>query len=231
MKKIQWKNRAVELIVAGPRGIERFSAKLLILTLPLGVLQQRAEAGGVEFSPPLREKNDAIQALAMGSVARITMRFEPPFWPIQDFGFVHAEKEPLPTWWSHGKVPMLTGWTGGPGAWSVLTGGEAAVVRAASETLSRIFNVQAARIRESLAGYWFHDWTADMFARGAYSYTPAGAIEARRELGRSVEDTVFFAGEATNVDGNEGTVHGAIASGRQAAAKVLRMEAKYSVAA
>jgi monoamine oxidase len=36
-----------------------------------------------------------------------------------------------------------------------------------------------------------------------------------------VDDTLFFAGEATDVTGNNGTVHGAIASGKRAAQEIL----------
>ena len=69
---------------------------------------------------------------------------------------------------------------------------------------------------------WFHDWHADPFARGAYSWVPAGALPARETLARPVADTLYFAGEAIDLDGYGGTVHGAIASGRRAAGQILR---------
>jgi predicted flavoprotein YhiN len=37
-----------------------------------------------------------------------------------------------------------------------------------------------------------------------------------------VEDTLFFAGEATNVEGHTGTVHGALQTGYAAAAAIER---------
>jgi len=124
--------------------------------------------------------------------------------------------------WSHGDLPVLTGWTGGPSARSLLAKGEEAVVGAGIATLARIFGVNVERVREVMSSYWFHDWTKDAFSMGAYSYTPAGATEAARELGQAVEETLFFAGEATDTDGNQGTVHGAIASGTRAAQEILR---------
>ena len=51
----------------------------------------------------------------------------------------------------------------------------------------------------------------------AYSYAKVGADGAQEELGRPLENTLFFAGEATDVSGHNGTVHGAIASGQRAA--------------
>jgi monoamine oxidase len=40
-------------------------------------------------------------------------------------------------------------------------------------------------------------------------------------LASPVADTVFLAGEATDTTGNNGTVHGAIASGYRAASQIL----------
>jgi monoamine oxidase len=69
---------------------------------------------------------------------------------------------------------------------------------------------------------YIHDWQSDTFARGAYSYGKAGAKDAQLVLSLSIEDTLFFAGEATDLSGHNGTVHGAIASGRRAAAEVAK---------
>jgi monoamine oxidase len=66
------------------------------------------------------------------------------------------------------------------------------------------------------------DWSGDPFARGAGSFLRPGATAADREaLGGSVDDRLFFAGEATSVD-RPGTVAGAYASGLRAAAEVDR---------
>jgi len=48
-----------------------------------------------------------------------------------------------------------------------------------------------------------------------------GGSEAQRALAASLENTLFFAGEATNFEGHHGTVHGVIASGYRAAAEIL----------
>ena len=67
------------------------------------------------------------------------------------------------------------------------------------------------------------DWQADPFSRGAYSYVPVAAGDARKRLAESVDDTLFFAGEATH-EGQSGTVAGAIASGYRAADEVLKRQ-------
>jgi monoamine oxidase len=67
-----------------------------------------------------------------------------------------------------------------------------------------------------------HDWSADPFSRGAYSYPLPGGADAGRALARPVEGTLFFAGEHTTPSPANGTVHGAMASGLRAAEEVLR---------
>jgi monoamine oxidase len=75
------------------------------------------------------------------------------------------------------------------------------------------------RSRSRLA--YAHDWSADPFAGGAYTYGGVGAIAARVALSRPVEGTLFVAGEAIAEKGRNATVHGALASGRRAAAQVV----------
>jgi hypothetical protein len=48
-----------------------------------------------------------------------------------------------------------------------------------------------------------------------------GADGAQAQLAAPLENTLFFAGEATDTSGNNGTVHGAIASGYRAAKETM----------
>ena len=64
-----------------------------------------------------------------------------------------------------------------------------------------------------------HDWQADPFSRGAYSYTGVGGQRAHAALATPVAGTLFFAGEATSSD-ETGTVSGAIVTGKRAAKEV-----------
>ena len=87
---------------------------------------------------------------------------------------------------------------------------------------ARLFNIPRAKLARSLVDFWTHDWEADPFARGAYSYPLVGGSMAGESLTRPVRGTIYFAGEATVKEADSGTVHGALRSGHRAATQVAR---------
>lgn len=97
---------------------------------------------------------------------------------------------------------------------------KAVVIRQALQTLSGLLGAQDLESRIDAA--YLHDWQTDPFSRGAYSYAKIGADGAHAWLAAPVENTLFFAGEATDTSGNSGTVHGAAASGYRAAEQIIQ---------
>jgi predicted flavoprotein YhiN len=77
-------------------------------------------------------------------------------------------------------------------------------------------------IRQMLSSWHMHDWQRDEYARGAYSYVHVGALDAPDKMRIPVEDTLYFAGEHTDVSGHWGTVHAALATGLAAADLAIR---------
>jgi monoamine oxidase len=66
-------------------------------------------------------------------------------------------------------------------------------------------------------------WLDNPFVKGGYSFLPKdGRFEHRRDLAASVDGVLFFAGEATNIEGESATVHGAIDTGYRSAKEVLQ---------
>jgi len=64
-------------------------------------------------------------------------------------------------------------------------------------------------------------WSTDPYSAGSYSFLAVGATpQHRAALAEPIGDRLFFAGEATDPD-NPSTVHGALASGRRAAAAIV----------
>jgi monoamine oxidase len=214
-----------------------YTARCAIITLPLGVLHAEAGSpGAITFTPELPKQRKAISRLAMGYAARVVLLFHERFWEgirsgrgktardFNDLSFMHTDDESFPTWWtSHPmRVPMLTAWCGGTKAQRLAHADEAYAVDRAVESLARTLGMKRAEIEEQLQQWHYHDWAADPFSRGAYSYMPVGGDGAAAILSRGEQDTIYFAGEATSPDGDNGTVHGAISSGLRAAWQILK---------
>ncbi|HST51125.1 MAG TPA: NAD(P)/FAD-dependent oxidoreductase [Pyrinomonadaceae bacterium] len=240
VEEVRWSRHHVEITAESESGPVRHAATCALVTLPLGVLQARpGEKGAVRFDPALPEKSEAIRRLAMGQAVRVVLRFRERFWEglelpardgresLSEFGFIHAPGEALPTWWTQLplRAPMLVGWAGGTQAEELATK-DADVTGFALDSLTRILGVPRTRVEESLEASYTHDWRADPFTRGAYSYVPVGALDAPEQLARAVDDTLFFAGEATNAEGFCGTVHGAVATGLRAAREIVEAARK-----
>ncbi|HYC70051.1 MAG TPA: NAD(P)/FAD-dependent oxidoreductase [Opitutaceae bacterium] len=224
VREIRWRRGAVELRTRR----RAYQAAAAVVTVPLGVLR----TGRPRFRPRLREKQGVLARIGWGEVARITVRLRSDWWrrgPLPDglaargrprFGFLSRPGEEFPTWWAPDpRAPVLVGWSGGPKARRLARLPAAGWRRRAIASLARIMGVPAARLRPWIRQTWRHDWSADPFSRGAYSFPLAGRESAPRRLARPVARTLYFAGEATAVEA--GTVQGALGSGERAARELL----------
>jgi monoamine oxidase len=200
---------------------EEFRARAVIVTLPVGVLKAAPESAGVRFQPEIAHLRSALERVEMGSVVKVALRFRARVWG-EKADFLHDARAAFPTWWTRAplQAPVITAWAGGPAAEAMRGLGEREVVGLAMGTLGALLGERRSRLERLLEGWAFHDWQADPFSRGAYSYVLVGGTPAQRALSRPVEGTIFFAGEATDAE-ETGTVSGAIGSGRRAARAVL----------
>ncbi len=211
-----------------------FAAPRVVVTLPLGVLLEN----DVVFEPEPREVMRAAALMRMGPVCRFTLLFRERFWAsltpqpaMRELSFLLAPSDLPGVWWTpHPELSnSMTGWVGGPRAKSLPPKGEAEVGRMACAVLGRILGVGEEFVRGQMVACHTHDWSADELSRGAYSYVAAGGVEASRTMCKPVEQTLYFAGEHTDVTGHWGTVHGAMRSGLRAAAQILEKEEQEEV--
>jgi len=176
----------------------------------------------------LPEKQNAMSFLEMGGVIRISLCFQEKFWghdpKMADLSFLFTDDPQFPTWWTSNPLPspVLTGWAAGPNAKAHSGHSKDEIVASAVQSLARIMKISQSDLEKQMTGSFTHDWHADPFSRGAYSYAAVGGIDAAAKLAEPVAGTLFFAGEATNTDGYNGTVHGAIATGLRAAEELLQ---------
>jgi monoamine oxidase len=216
VRKVSWSRGAVLVEADSPAGKQHFAAHAAIVTLPLGVLKARS----VEFEPALLDKEEAIAGLEFGNVTRVSFLFDTVWWRDHDFGFVHSLEDPIPTWWSDPRAPLIVGWAGGEKADLLRHRSEADLRGIGIGIMAKLFEKPEAEVRERLIMMRTHNWAADPYARGAYSYIPVNGLFMPKLLGAPIEETLFFAGEATAIDAQLGTVFAALESGYRAAREV-----------
>jgi monoamine oxidase len=230
VREIRWQRGFVEVEAIFLDQPFSVTAACVIVTLPLGVLQAPAEtAGAVRFVPALDAKRKALEGLVSGPVLKLSLRFRHAFWEqldrcrYQGASFFHSAATAFPTFWTSLplRAPLLTAWIAGPKAARLSTSDTPDIVRHALESLSTIFGGRAQSEFELEATY-LHNWQTDPFSRGAYSYIAVGGGDARSSLAAPLEETLFFAGEATDTAGEAATVTGALQSGERAAREVTR---------
>jgi monoamine oxidase len=164
--------------------------------------------------------------MAMGAVTKVVLRLNASPWrgrAAGPIGFVHVPGAPFPTFWSatDGPRPLIVAWAGGPAADRLRGASELHLRAAATATLARAFGWTHQQFLPLLDGALVRVWADDPFARGAYSYVKVGHRTAGRTLAAPIAGTLFLAGEATDVEGWSGTVHGALETGARAARDLL----------
>jgi monoamine oxidase len=235
--EIRWQPGNVELSACNQAGTITMTAPRLLITLPLSILQASpGEPGAVRFLPQFPpQKQAALSQLAMGKVIRVTLRFRQRFWDdlrpphssesksITNMSFLLSQEDWFPTWWTTmpEKFPIITGWAPFHCAERLSGHSTEFVVDKCLHSLSRALKFNRSELESLLAHAYWHDWESDPFSQGAYSYVRAGGDNAQQALADPVDNTLFFAGEATDISGHNGTVHGAIASSYRAAKQIL----------
>ncbi len=219
---VKWATGELCITVMGKR---KLRAKRLLITLPLGVLtHQETGVFGIQFSPDIFSKREAMEQIGFGNVMKIVLQWHSPFWKqfVPDAQFIISDEE-IPTWWTQDPVVsnLLTGWVGGPGAGDLSGLTDKEVVAIALKNLSAIFGIPQQELERKLIESNVFNWQNEIFTRGGYSYSYPGSKGARAILKSSLEGTVYFAGEAYYDGPFGGTVEAAIASGIETATEMI----------
>lgn len=195
-------------VLATPGG--EVTARAVIVTASIGVLQARA----MTFAPDLPPRYwEAIDGLKMHALERIVLEFSrstafywgPPLWRkgvpgpntiATDLdGGAGAPSLHVNLW---GK-PIGVCLVGGPTVERVRALGEAGMHDFAKAAFQTGVGYRGEKL-EPVVRAAHSDWQGDPWIRGAYSYAPPGATPHRATLATPIEERLYFAGEATSVD-------------------------------
>lgn len=194
----------------------------VIVTVPLPILSD------ITFVPPIPEKLYAASKMGFGGVIKILLRFNDQWWAntlgknFTEMDFMFSDGE-VRTWWTQHPLPypVLTGWVAGPHAEKLKGKSDDEILEIAITSLSTIFKVPTDTLYQNLVRPQIANWSADPYARGAYSYATPASHASRAEILKPVFSTIFFAGEALYEGRETATVEGALASGLATANKIV----------
>lgn len=197
------------------------TADKVIVTVPISILKLNE----ISFTPPLAtEKTNAFSKIGMGPGMKVFLKFNHKFYAENIVGgsicAAYADD-------SVGKNTsdnvLLAFVMGDQAAYLHSLGSDVAIANALLLELDAIYDGQATA---SIVASVVYDYTDKPFIKGAYSFSTVGIGNARQIAAKPVNDKLFFAGEAMNINGHHQTVHGAVESGYQAVIDLLKSTIK-----
>ncbi|GBG75206.1 hypothetical protein CBR_g19719 [Chara braunii] len=201
-----------------------FEGDMVLCTIPLGVLKKRS----IKFDPELpQRKLEAINKLGFGLLNKVVMLFPYTFWDEDLDTFGHLVEDPD----QRGEFFLFYSYApvSGGSLLLALVAGAAAVrfeqmpaqesVTRLMEVLRKIFGPKGIKVPYPLQTVCTR-WGSDPLCLGSYSHVAVGASgEDYDILAESVDDCLFFAGEAT-IRRYPATMHGAFLSGLREAGNI-----------
>lgn len=210
----------------------------VIMTASLGFLKQNHET---LFKPPLPDlKRQLIESIGFGTVNKIILQFEKPFWS-DEHGvkliWNQKDRAKFPSWVQdiiafdtvRRQPNLLIGWIGGQGAKLMEKESDSEIAKTCLRLFEQFLPPSSAKPTR-LIGCICSRWNSNPFVCGSYSYLSMASFEkhveklhepiynSANELGKLSPSSaqrvprILFAGEATAGE-LYSTTHGAIISG------------------
>jgi monoamine oxidase len=219
-----------KILIEGESLSEAFSSEVdrVIVTVPVSILKD----GDITFSPSLpSEKTAALSRMGMDAALRLVLEFKQNFWGV-DSAFLYGATQ-IPEYFNAGAGENSTQYSKvlsmsvmGSKAEELSPLGLDAIQVILAELDSFFEGKATVNIRRDLETdeilSVLHDWTTSPYIRGGVSYVkPGGTNDDRITLGEPVGGKLFFAGEATDGNGEFGTINGALLSAERVAQEVV----------
>ena len=221
VKKIAWGGKEVQ--VETSQGTLR--TKKVILTVPTEIIAD----GTIAFEPALPGwKLSAAADLPMGLLDKVSLQFDEDFSEMTEGAVLNSlivqNGEDGHIWdflLRPFDLDLTVGFLGGDYSrdLSAQPDADQLAIELALENLVSVFGSD---IREMFIKGHYTKWDRDPFARGAYAASKPGRNGSRKKMRQSVDDRLFFAGEAT-ITRWATQVSAAYVSGQKAAREVDRL--------
>ena len=214
IKKIDYSGEQV--IVTDQQGQTDESDKLII-TVPITILKSNT----IQFIPSLpSEQTMAFSKIGMDAGMKVFLKFSDSFYDENIIGgricAAYADERIGKSGADHILLAFIMG---DQAEYLTSLGSEQSIVKALLDELDEMYDGQATDL---FLKAHVENWTENPFIQGAYSYSTVGMGNARRTAAQPIDDRIFFAGEAMNLNGHHQTVHGAMETGRSEVLNILK---------
>lgn len=217
VSSIDWSGRNV--LIETNKG--QIKANKCIVTVSTGVLS----SGQIKFTPNLNiDKQESFSKISMGHYNRIAFKFKRLFKKKAKDNYLYYKIDS-----QNAKSPEGMGITikpsdsnlclcdpGGDFGKDLAKAGEKTAIDFALNELKKIFGN---KIEKDLIASHFANWSVNENFLGAWASAEPGGFKYREILRQSIEDKIYFAGEACAEDW--GTVAGAYESGKKVAREII----------
>lgn len=214
-EKIDWSGSGGHgVTVETPKGTIR--GRVALCTVSTGILA----TGEILFDPGLPDwKVEAINSLPMGTENKVGIHFDTDVFGPDGRGYYTS-------WSDDGTVAKVDANVMGHNKASVLVGGRHAIwmEKQGQQSLHEfavdsVADVFGNDIRKHVDRSIVTAWNTEPWTRGSWACAQPGQAHQRDDLARTIDERLFFAGEAT-IYGGQGTCHGAFDSGIRAAREI-----------
>ena len=195
---------------------------VLIITVPIAVLK----AGDINFVPNLPiNTTSAMNRIGMDIGYKVMLGFYVNFWG-KEVSSIYTDGA-APEYYAPGKGRslndenrILSAVIMGKHAEALTGKTDEEIIQLLLAELDVLYDGEASQQFDETTTY-VTNWGDMQYIKGVKSYPLVSGTGAAEEFARPINDRLFFAGEATALEGNYGTVQGALESAKRAVDEVL----------
>jgi len=184
----------------------------------LGALKQNL----INFNPPLpNTKKKAIEDINLGNVNKVVFKFPYNFWGNNNMFFIEREnRSTFSTWINNESMvnePVIYSFISGDYSRNIEKESDDFIVKEAMKSLKKAFGSDIPDPEAKI----ITRWGMEPYILGTYSAPGINQNDylLRSELSKSIDNKIFFAGEATSIE-EYGFAHGALRTGIREAEKI-----------
>jgi monoamine oxidase len=205
VKKIDYSSPTI--VVMDTNNIN-YTADKVIITVPITILKNNS----IQFIPALPpDKTTAFNKIGMDPGMKVFLKFNQKFYDENIIGgnicAAYADESIGKTGNDHVLLAFIMGQQAN---YLTSLGSDTAITNALLAELDLMYAGQASA---SFISSHVENWTTKPYIQGAYSFSTVGIGTSRQKAAEPINNQLYFAGEAMNINGNHQSVHGAIETG------------------